>query len=99
MRRKQYKKLETLANNQKKFWHYLKTLRGKLKSNSVDAIPPRQWIEHFSKHFNAEENTTVKKNSKATKPKSVRDNSMLDLSFTTDEVIAQWKNKKRQWND
>ena len=42
VRRKQYKKLETLANNQKKFWHYLKTLRGKLKSNSVDAIPPRQ---------------------------------------------------------
>ena len=56
------KNLKTLTNNPKQFWQHLKTLRGKLKYNSVDAIPPRQQIEHFSKLFNVEENTTVKNN-------------------------------------
>ena len=73
------KKLETLTNNPKQFWQHLKTLKGKLKPNSVDAIPPRQWIEHFSKLFIVEENTTVKNNFlKATNPKCVRENSTLD---------------------
>ena len=56
------KKLETFTNNPKQFCKHLKILRGKLKSSSVDAITPRQWIEHFSKFFNIKENTTVKNN-------------------------------------
>ena len=97
------KQLETLTNNPKQFWQHLKTLKGKLKPNSVDAIPPRQWIEHFSKLFNVEENTTVKNNFlKATNSKCVRENSTLDSPFTADEVskgIAQLKNKKASGND
>ena len=56
------KKLETLTNNPKQFWQHLKTLTGKLKSNFADAIPSRQLIEHFSKLFSVEENTTIENN-------------------------------------
>ena len=97
------KKLETLTNNPKQFWKHLKILRGKLKYNSVDAIPPRQCIEHFSKPFYVEENTTVKnKLLKAPNPKFVRENATLDSPFSADEVskgIAQLKNKKASDND
>ena len=97
------KKLETFTNNPKEFWQHVKTFRGKFKYNSVDAIPPRQWIEHFSKLFNVEENTTVKnKLLKAPNPKFVRENSTLDSPFSTDEVskgTAQLKNKKASGND
>ena len=97
------KKLETLTNNPKQFWEHLKTLKGNLILNSVNAIPPRQWIEHFSKLFNVEEKTIVKNNFlKATIPKCMRENSTLDSPFTADEVskgIAQLKNKKASSND
>ena len=93
------KKLETFTNNPKEFWQHVKTFRGKFKYNSVDAIPPRQWIEHFSELFNVEENTTAKnKLLKAPNPKFVRENSPV----SADEVskgIAQLKNKKASGND
>ena len=37
------KKLKTFTNNPKQFWQHLKTLRGNLRTSSVDAIRPRQW--------------------------------------------------------
>ena len=99
--RKQYKKTRNLTNNPKQFWQHLKTLRVKFKYNSVDAIPPRQWIEHFSKLFNVEENIKNKLR-KAPNPKFVRENFTLDSPFSADKVskgIAQLKNKKASGHD
>ena len=95
------KKLETLTNNPKQFRQHLKTLRVKFKYNSVDAIPPRQWIEHFSKLFNVEKNIKNKL-LKAPNPKFVRENFTLDSPFSADKVskgIAQLKNKKASGHD
>ena len=94
------KKLETLEDNPKQLIQHLKTLRGNLQSNSVDAIPPGHFSGTFqgTEHF-SEENSTVNNNLlKATNPKCIRENSTLDSTFTVDEVskgIARLKIKKQ----
>ena len=98
------KKLETLEDNPKQLIQHLKTLRGNLQSNSVDAIPPGHFSGTFqgTEHF-SEENSTVNNNLlKATNPKCIRENSTLDSTFTVDEVskgIARLKNKKASGYD
>ena len=46
-----FKRLEPLVDNQKQFWSHLKSLRGIEKSDTLNAISPNKWIEHFSKIF------------------------------------------------
>ena len=54
--------LESLSSNPKLFWQRIKRLRGKAnnRSNQVDSIPPKKWVEHFSSLFNVKENDKSK---------------------------------------
>ena len=38
-------------DNPKQFWSHLKSLRGIEKSDTLNAISPNKWVEHFSKIF------------------------------------------------
>ena len=101
-----YKKLETLTNNPKEFWKHLKTLKSKSKPNPVEAIPPKKWIDHFSKLFNngkennSNENTTL--SIANTNSKCSKENQILDSPFTLEEIskgIKQLKNQKASGYD
>ena len=38
-------------DNPKQFWSHLKSLWGIEKSNTLNAISPNKWVEHFPKIF------------------------------------------------
>ena len=42
-------KLSDLTENPKLFWSHLRSLRGAIKSSTLNVMSPQQWDEHFSK--------------------------------------------------
>ena len=84
-------------DNPKQFWSHLKSLRGIEKSNTLNAISPKGWVEHFFKIFES-------KNIEGKNPESmpnlefINDNQrVLTSQFTAEEIsngISKLKNNK-----
>ena len=84
-------------DNPKQFWSHLKSLRGIEISNTLNAISPKGWVEHFFKIFES-------KNIEGKNPESmpnlefINDNQrVLTSQFTAEEIshgISKLKNNK-----
>ena len=84
-------------DNPKQFWSHLKSLRGIEKSDTLNAISPNKWVEHFSKIFESN-------NIEGTNPEPlpnldfINDNQRVLISqFTAEEIsngIKKLKNNK-----
>ena len=89
------KRSESLVGNPKQFWLHLKSLRGIEKSDTVNAISPNKWVEHFSKIFKS-------KNVEGRNPEPVpnldfiNDNQRVLISQFTAEEISNGINY-RKW--
>ena len=86
------KRLESLADNPKRFWSQLKLLKVNFNSDTLNAILPNSWVEHFSKLFYSgntqEESSSSKHIINGIDP-------VLDLPFTVEELSNGTKQLKK----
>ena len=91
------KRLESLVDNPKQFWSHLKSLRGIEKSDTLNAISPNKWVEHFSKTFESK-NIEGKNSEPMPNLDFINDNQRVLISqFTAEEIssgIKKLKNNK-----
>ena len=84
-------------DNPKQFWSHLKSLRGIEKSNTLNAISPKGWVEHFFKIFESK-NIEGKNPESITNLEFINDNQrVLTSQFTAEEIsngISKLKNNK-----
>ena len=84
-------------DNPKQFWSHLKSLRGIEKSDTLNAISPNKWVEHFSKIF---ESNNIEGRNPEPLPNLdfINDNQRVLISqFTAEEIsngIKKLKNNK-----
>ena len=95
--------LESLSSNPKLFWQRIKRLRGKAnnRSNQVNSIPPKKWVEHFSSLFNVKENGKSKLEGSNKIPSDKKHDAILDFPSAIEEiskVIRELKLKKASGN-
>ena len=84
-------------DNPKQFWSHLKSLRGIEKSDTLNAILPNKWVEHFSKIFESK-NIEVKNSEPMPNLDFINDSQRVLISqFTAEEIsngIKKLKNNK-----
>ena len=84
-------------DNPKQFWSHLKSLRGIEKSNTLNAISPKGWVEHFFKIFESK-NIEGKNPEPMPNLEFINDNQrVLTSQFTAEEIsngISKLKNNK-----
>ena len=93
------KRLESLTDNPKRFWSHLKSLKVNFNSDTLNAILPNSWVEHFSKLFYSE-NTQDESSSSKHIINGI--DPVLDLPFTVEELSngrKQLKNNKASGRD
>ena len=83
--------------NPKQFCSHLKSLRGIEKSDTLNAISPNKWVEHFSKTFESK-NIEGKDPEPMPNLEFINDNPRVLISqFTAEEIsngIKKLKNNK-----
>ena len=73
-------------DNPKQFWSHLKSLRGIEKSDTLNAILPNKWVEHFSKIFESK-NIEVKNSEPMPNLDFINDSQRVLISqFTAEEI-------------
>ena len=81
-------KLSELTEDPKLFWSHLKSLRGAIKSSTLNVIPPQQWVEHFSKLLYSE---NERKEDQELFQYNDTDrnitNTIFDSPFTSEEIV------------
>ena len=84
-------------DNPKQFWSHLKSIRGIEKSNTLNVISPKGWVEHFFKIFESK-NTEGKNPEPMPNLEFINDNQrVLTSQFTAEEIsngISKLKNNK-----
>ena len=84
-------------DNPKQFWSHLKSLRGIEISNTLNAISPKGWVEHFFKIFESK-NIEGKNPEPMPNLEFINDNQrVLTSQFTAEEIsngISKLKNNK-----
>ena len=84
-------------DNPKQFWSHLKSIRGIEKSNTLNVISPKGWVEHFFKIFESK-NTEGKNPEPMPNLEFINDNQrVLTSQFTAEEIsngIRKLKNNK-----
>ena len=91
--------MESLTNNPKHFWSHPKPLKSNLNSDTLNAISPNSWVEHFSKLFHSE---NTQDESSSTKYIINGVDSVLNSPLTAEEIsngIKQLKNNKASDHD